>query len=80
MLQIIALTVIVDFDITAGVNNINITGSKTSIQKLNSSGNLVWVKLLATSYWLLRYVWFNGDLYFHSNYQGTADFNPGQQF
>lgn len=67
---------IVDFDITAGINNINITGSKTSIQKLNPNGNLVWVKILATSSWSVPICVGPTGIYLSSYFSGTVDFNP----
>jgi hypothetical protein len=68
---------IIDFDITAGVNNINITGSKTSIQKLNPNGNLVWVKILGTSCWSVPICVGPTGVYLSGYFSGTVDFNPG---
>lgn len=67
----------IDFDITAGVNNIVISGSKTSIQKLTPNGNLVWVKILGVSNGSTPICVGSTGLYISSYFSGTVDFNTG---
>lgn len=68
---------IVDFDIKAGVFNVDCTSGKTSIQKLNSSGNLIWVKTLAGATWSTPICSGPTGVYLSSNFSNSKDFNPG---
>lgn len=70
-----------DFDPGAGTNNVSSFGSRDIyIQKLDSSGNLVWVKTMGGTNWdqgnsiaLDNF----GNIYTTGYFVGTVDFDPG---
>ncbi|OFY95659.1 MAG: hypothetical protein A3K10_10175 [Bacteroidetes bacterium RIFCSPLOWO2_12_FULL_31_6] len=69
----------IDFNPGAGVNNITSTGNDVFIQKLNSNGNLLWVKTiegsLSEGYGII--VNSTGEVYLTGIFRGTVDFDPG---
>jgi hypothetical protein len=71
----------VDFDPNSGVQNLISKGaSDTYIQKLDSGGNLIWVKSIGSLYhelWSYLTVDMNGNVYITGNFDGTLDFDPG---
>jgi hypothetical protein len=68
----------VDFDPGAGTllvgNSFDVQGY---IWKLNSSGNVVWVKTIGNQSVNSIAIDSNGDVYFSGLFSGTVDFNPG---
>ncbi len=71
----------VDFDPGAGVSNLTAVGYKDGfIQKLDPDGNLLWIKQIAGSYNVLGKlisIDSDGNIYTIGNFEGTADFDPG---
>ncbi|MBL4593757.1 MAG: T9SS type A sorting domain-containing protein [Flavobacteriales bacterium] len=76
---------IVDFDPNAGVYNMGTLGlSSAFIQKLDSSGNLLWAKSLTC---IIGCLWGiephsigvddNNNIYINGGFSGTSDFDPG---
>ncbi|MCB0401130.1 MAG: T9SS type A sorting domain-containing protein [Flavobacteriales bacterium] len=72
----------VDFDPGVGTFNLNSSAAvyETYIQKLDSNGNFLWVKQIASTYLALVYSMefdINNDLCMVGTFSGTADFDPG---
>ena len=70
-----------DFDPGSGVVNLSSNGSNDAfIQKLDSSGNLIWAKSFGGTSSLIPNsiaLDFYGNIYTSGKFEGIADFNPG---
>lgn len=72
----------VDFDPNAGLSNLTPMSSQDDgfIQKLDSSGNLIWVKSIGNigdDKIFSSNIDNNGNLFFSGYFEGTVDFDPG---
>jgi hypothetical protein len=72
-----------DFDPGAGNNNLTSSGySDIFIQKLDTNGDLIWVKQIGGSSYDIGYavaVDASGNVYTTGSFEGIADFNPGTE-
>jgi len=71
----------VDFDPGVGTTNLTSAGNKDIfIQKLDSAGNLLWVKQIGGTYYDVGYsitTDASGNVYITGCFEGTVDFDPG---
>ncbi|MFC2111335.1 SBBP repeat-containing protein [Bacteroidota bacterium] len=71
----------VDFDPGSGTTNLTSAGSgDIFIQKLDASGNLLWIKQMGGITFDIGYSITtdnSGNIYSTGNFEGTADFDPG---
>jgi len=70
----------VDFDPNAGINNVTAVGATNSfIQKLNSSGNLVWIRTIGDGYVFAEgsHADNGGNIITAGTFSDSPDFDPG---